>query len=124
MSKKDLNDIAALEKAIEKKYGKEAIQNPKGFWDKEKEEKYLKELKKFYDQDKRIQPKYKNTAGFKIKTRKTEASNERTCPVCGEYSFSDRDDLYMNKFDCCFNCYIKFVESREERWNSGWRPDK
>ena len=32
------------------------------------------------------------------------------------------DDLYMNKFDCCFNCYIQYVEGREARWHSGWRP--
>jgi hypothetical protein len=22
----------------------------------------------------------------------------------------------MNKFDCCYECYIKFVEGREELW--------
>ena len=25
-------------------------------------------------------------------------------------------DVYMNKFDCCYECYIKFVEGREELW--------
>ena len=33
MSKKDLNDIAAIEQAIAKKYGKEAIKNPRADWD-------------------------------------------------------------------------------------------
>ena len=46
--KKDLNEIAKIEKAIKEKYGEEAIQNPKGSWSKEKEDKYLEELKAFY----------------------------------------------------------------------------
>ena len=36
MTKKDLNEIAKIEKAIKKKYGSEAIQNPKANWNKEK----------------------------------------------------------------------------------------
>ena len=35
--KKDLNKIAQIEKAISKKYGKEAIQNPKSNWNEKKE---------------------------------------------------------------------------------------
>jgi len=23
---------------------------------------------------------------------------------------------------CCMNCHIEFIEDREERWRSGWRP--
>ena len=38
--------------------------------------------------------------------------------------FNGQDDLYMNKFECCWECYIKWVEGREERWATGWRPDK
>ena len=42
MSKKmDLNDIARFEKAIAKKYGPEAIENPRKHWNDEKEKKYL-----------------------------------------------------------------------------------
>ena len=47
-SKKDLNYIANVEKAISDKYGEETIQNPKSLWTKEKEEEYIKQLKKFY----------------------------------------------------------------------------
>ena len=28
----------------------------------------------------------------------------------------------MNRFECCSQCYINYVEFREDRWNSGWRP--
>ena len=29
----------------------------------------------------------------------------------------------MNKYDCCFRCFLQYVDEREERWKSGWRPD-
>ena len=119
---KDLNEIAAIEKAIKEKYGEEAIQNPKGSWNKEKENKYLEELKDFYQRSSR-KKSTEEAAGFTIKARKTETSVDRTCPVCKSYSFSNRDDLYMVKFNCCFKCYVDYIEGREQRWKSGWRPN-
>tara|TARA_Y100000114_G_scaffold157091_1_gene187040 strand:+ start:5862 stop:6233 length:372 start_codon:yes stop_codon:yes gene_type:complete len=123
MKKKDLNEIAKIEKAIKDKYGKEAIQNPKGNWDEEKEEKYLKQIKDFYSRNIRAE-KIQQEDGFLLKERKTKTEIQRICPVCSSYSFSSRDDLYMTKFDCCFDCYIQYVQGREERWKSGWRPNK
>ena len=123
MKKQDLNEIAKIEKAIKEKYGEEAIKNPKGTWDAEKESKYLEDLKAFYHKSKK--PKQTEEGkGFLIKTKKRKNLVERTCPICSSYSFSERDDLYMLKFDCCFNCYIQYVDGREERWKSGWRPNK
>lgn len=122
MKKKDLNEIAKIEKAIKEKYGEEAIQNPKGTWDKEKEDKYLEDLKAFYERN--IRSKETQEAdGFLVKSRKTKTAIDRSCPVCSSYSFSAQDDLYMVKFECCFNCYIQYIEGREERWKSGWRPN-
>ena len=43
---KDQNYVAKIEKAIKDKYGEKAIHNPRSGWDKEKEEEYLRELKK------------------------------------------------------------------------------
>lgn len=120
-SKPDLNEIAKIEKAIKEKYGKEAIQNPKKTWDENKENKYLEDLKTFYERSSRSR-QTEEAEGFKIKERKTRIKSSRTCPVCKKYSFESRDDLYMTKFDCCFDCYIQYIEDREERWNSGWRP--
>ena len=40
--------IAAVEQAISKKYGDEAIQNPRANWDEEKEKEYLEQSKEFY----------------------------------------------------------------------------
>ena len=122
MSGKDLNHIAKIEKAIKDKYGEEAIQNPKGSWDEEKEKKYLKELKSFY-KTKKINTQIKEEKGFKIKTRRPKKNNQRICPICKKYSFEGNDDLYMTKFECCFDCYIQYIEGREERWKTGWRPN-
>lgn len=123
MKKIELDEVAKLEKAIKEKYGEEAIQNPKGTWNKEKEDKYLEELKAFYKRNIR-EKDTEEVAGFLVKNRKSKVTVERTCPVCESYSFSNQDDLYMIKFDCCFNCYIQYIEGREERWKSGWRPNK
>ena len=34
------------------------------------------------------------------------------------------DDIYMIKYDCCYKCWAIWVEKREERWQSGWRPNE
>ncbi len=124
--KKDLNKIAYVEKAIAKKFGKEAIINPKSNWTDEKEEEYLEDLKEFYSrQRKRSDNNEKiEEEGFLLSKNLITKESKRVCPVCSEYSFSMRDDLYMNKFECCYKCYIQWVEDREERWTNGWRPDK
>ena len=117
----DFNEIAKIEKAIKEKYGQEAIENPKKHWDQEKEKKYLKDLKKFY-KEKQRNSEIKETEHFIIKDKTLEKKQENTCPVCKKYSLFKKDDLYMLKFECCFDCYIDYVEGRESRWNSGWRP--
>ena len=119
----DYNEIAKYEKAIKDKYGNEAIQNPKKNWDEEKEAKYLEELKAFYKGSSR-KKKREKSEGFEVIHKKAAKEVERTCPVCDSYSMSSRDDLYMNKFQCCFECYIRHVEGREERWKTGWRPER
>ena len=119
---KDFNEIAKIEKAIKEKYGEEAIQNPKGSWDKEKEAKYLEELKDFYKRSHRSKTT-EQADGFIIKDKKSKTEISRTCPVCDSYSFSEKDDLYMVKFECCYDCYIQYIDGREERWKSGWRPN-
>ena len=120
---KDLNYIASVEKAIKEKYGEETIVNPKSRWNKEKESKYLEGLKKLYDKKREKSPKVE-VEGFLLSGKRATMDSTRSCPVCSSYSFDIKDDLYMNKFKCCFECYIKHVEGREVRWKSGWRPKK
>ena len=124
--KKDLNKIAYVEKAIAKKFGKEAIVNPKSNWTDEKEEEYLEDLKEFYSRQRRRSDDSEKMEeeGFLLSKNLISKESKRVCPVCSEYSFSVRDDLYMNKFECCYKCYIQWVVDREERWLSGWRPKK
>ena len=113
MKKKELNYIASVEKAIAEKYGKDTVQDFRNEWEQNKEKDYLEQLK---DRNaKKSDRKQKNQRREK---------QERTCPVCKTYSFSPKDDLYMNRFKCCYGCYIDFVERREERWTKGERPNK
>jgi len=125
MSKKDPNYVVKLEKAIAKKYGQEAIENPKKHWTDEKEKEYLSELKEFYEntEDKEDIDKDEVNGVFIPKKLLNKESN-RSCPICNIYSFKSNDDVYMTKFDCCEKCYIQWIEDREERWLKGWRPNK
>jgi len=122
--KKDLNYIANVEKAISEKYGAETVQNPKNLWSKEKEEQYLVQIKKLQEKTDRLQQKIEKVelSGFLISKKLLNKDSNRTCSVCNTYSFDSKDDVYTNKFDCCFRCYIQHVEDREERWLEGWRP--
>ena len=122
---KDLNKIAAIEKAIKEKYGDEAVVHPRAEWDDEKEKKYLEEIKKLSEEKQVIAEKSDkvDNGGFFISKKLLNKEIRRECPVCSVYSFDMRDDVYMSKFKCCYECYIQYVESREERWLTGWRPD-
>ena len=110
--KKDLDYIAAVEKAIAEKYGKNTVQDFRSMWDEEKEKAYLAELK---DQ----------TYQKKSSTSRHGDHNDRKCPVCKTYSFSAKDDLYMNRFQCYRQCYTEFIgpsPTHEKKWQDGWRP--
>ena len=122
--KKDLNKIAKIEKAMSKKFGKESIVNPKSGWDDEKEKEYLEDLKEFYSEESKQDEDKINEDGFFIARNLINKEINRVCPVCETYSFSGRDDLYMNKYQCCHTCYLKWVEHDEKKWLEGWRPDK
>ena len=117
--------IAAIEKAIKEKYGPEAIAHPRADWDDEKEQRYLEQIKKLSkrkqtiaDRDSKV-----DNGGFFISKKLLNRETERNCSVCGVYSFDTKDDVYMNKFVCCYKCYIQYVDGREERWKTGWRPN-
>lgn len=111
---KDPDHLIKVEKAIQEKYGDEAIQNPKANWDPEKEKDFLKQIREI---DKTEKPKEKvEVDGVLMPKKLFTKESERTCPVCKVYSFEMKDDLYMAKFKCCFKCYIQHVEGREEKW--------
>ena len=125
-NRKDPNIIAAIEKAIAEKYGKDTVQDFRNEWEEDKEKEYLNQLKEMrVKRDKFSTSKEEITVGdVKIKKRPDRQKEDRSCPVCKTYSFSRRDDLYMNRFKCCYDCYVDFIEYREEAWKSGERPTK
>jgi hypothetical protein len=122
---KDLNEIVRIEKAIAQKYGEDTVMNPKHYWNEEKEKAYIEQLKelsqveKTNDKDQKIE-----VDGVFISKKLLNKDSNRTCPICSTYSFDLKDDLYMNRFECCQKCYVQWVEGREERWKTGWRPNK
>ena len=116
----DWDKIAAVERAVKEKYGDNAIHNPKANWNEEKEADYIKQVK---EQAKINSQKLENQQtieenGFLLKKKLFTTKTSRVCPVkdCKQYSFSLKDDVYMNKYDCCYQCFIKCVEGREELW--------
>tara|TARA_E500000305_G_C4014889_1_gene234961 strand:+ start:1252 stop:1620 length:369 start_codon:yes stop_codon:yes gene_type:complete len=119
---KDPNKLIKVEQAIQEKYGEQAVQNPKNNWDEVKEKEYLEQIKKIY---KAQNPKeIVEVDGVLMPKKLFKKESNRTCPVCKVYSFHMRDDLYMNKFKCCFKCYVQYVEGREEKWQQKLKSQK
>ena len=107
----DYNQIAAIEKAISQKYGNLAVQNPAHFWDEQKEKEYLEQLKEV-SRNKQIQEETeeKDLGGFYLRGKLFTKEQNNKCSKCGIYSTKIVDDLYLNKFNSCYTCYIKHIE--------------
>jgi len=123
---KDPNYSVKVEQAVEKKYGKETVKNPASSWDEIKEKKFLQERADFYKKTNKVDssnPK-EDVNGIKVTKKLLNRESVPFCPVCSKQTSSVRDDVMLVKFDCCNNCYIKWVEGREERWQTGWRPNE
>ena len=126
MTKKDVNEIAAIEKAISEKYGSEAIQNPKANWDENKEKEYLQQMKELYQKNRNIEDSQEkiDVNGIKVSKKLLNSEPMQSCPVCGAFPKKSMDNVCMVKFECCEKCYIKHVQQREDRWLKGWRPNE
>tara|TARA_R100000664_G_scaffold34126_1_gene54186 strand:+ start:3645 stop:4034 length:390 start_codon:yes stop_codon:yes gene_type:complete len=124
MSNRDLNEVAKIERAISKKYGRETIQNPKSGWTKEKEESYLQDLKEVELERKKEEQLSEKVeiGGFLVSKKLLNRKVVANCPVCSKKLRNVMDDICMNKYESCEKCYIFHIEGREERWLSGWRP--
>ena len=126
MSDKDLNQIAKIERAIAEKYGEQAIENPRSNWNEEKEKEYLSQMKDFYEKIGRSEQSQKkiDINGIKVSKKLLNRESLGRCPVCETFSKKSMDDVCLTKFNCCSNCYYKYVEDREERWLKGRRPNE
>lgn len=125
-SKKSIEYIGKLEQAIKKQYGEVAIANPRQFWTSEKEKEYIEQAKENAEKLFKLEENEDKVEkdGFLISKKLVNKKNNKNCSVCEKYLLDTQDDLYLLKFDCCHNCYIQYVEDREERWKNGWRPQK
>ena len=122
---KDPNYVVKVEQAIAKKYGEITIQHPKKDWTDEKEKEYLEQQRELHWKELQEDDIDKvEVNGVFVPKKLIKKNSNRSCPVCKVYSFKSNDDVYMSKFQCCEKCYIKWVEGREERWKTGWRPNK
>jgi hypothetical protein len=113
---KDFNYIAKLERAIKQKYGEEAIDNPSSFWNEDKEKEYLQQLKEYSKnrqelEDKKIKVEQ---GGFLVNKKLLNKDNKINCSICKKRTKTVKDDIYMNKFDCCEKCYIENIEYKGE----------
>ena len=119
--KKDPNYIAGLEKAIKQKYGEEAIKNPASNWTPEKEKEYLQQLKENKIKE-MTSDRIEEREGFLFSAKLIKKDSKNICDVCSNI-LKQQDMLFETKYECCQNCYVQYVEHREERWLKGWRPD-
>jgi hypothetical protein len=122
--KRDLNQIAAMENAIKKKYGGEAIVNPLKDWTPEKEKDYLKQLQQivFEGDNDATTDEFEDLNGVLIHKKLVNRRKENRCGTCKSKIVNLDDDVSCTKFGACYKCYINYIESREERWKTGWRP--
>ena len=120
---KDLNKVAAIEKAINKKYGPEAIQNPKAGWTPEKEKAYKEQLNEFEHRKRQLETNSEKILkdGFYITPNKSKVGL-KSCSSCHSTIKTIRDDIYYLKYEACETCFIQYIEDREPRWLDGWRP--
>jgi hypothetical protein len=124
--KRDIEYVGKVEKAISDKYGQEAVVNPRLLWDEEKEKEYREQVKenaeKYYKKDEDNDVIENN--GIFISKKLLNKRNSSSCDVCSKYMLDIQDNVFMAKWGCCQGCYVKWVEDREDRWLSGWRPEK
>jgi len=118
--------IAGVEKAISEKYGEDASRDIRYFWDKDKEKMYKRQLKrlseKSLEEGRNKEQIEKN--GYLLLKKNRKSKLHVNCPLCSERTQKIFDDIKIEKYECCQKCFIDFVEGREDRWMSGWRPDK
>jgi hypothetical protein len=124
--KRDIEYLGKLEKALEEKYGSDATINPHSLWNEEKEQDYMEQVKE--NAEKYIETEKDSDIvendGIFVNKKLLTKSNATSCPVCDKYLADSRDSVYILKWECCYTCFVQWVEDREDRWKTGWRPSK
>jgi hypothetical protein len=124
MSEKEYLWLAKMEKMLTEKYGPLTVASCRKFWSQEKERSFLEQEKEliYLKNKSKLKDSLVEKESYLVNQKLLSKDTVRECQVCNVYSFEMRDNLYMNKFNCCFGCYIQWIEGREERWQKGWRP--
>lgn len=103
--------IQNLENAIKQKFGENAIKTPDFFWNKSKELEYKKQLiirnRKLFRKNNKI-----NKNGYIVRKKLFTDKSKRVCTKCYKFTFDFNDNLYLEKFDTCFLCFIKYIDGR------------
>jgi len=45
------------------------------------------------------------------------------CEIC-KFPIMTREDFSVKEYECCYECFLTFAESRKSEWKKGWRPEK
>ena len=98
MKDKDLNKIAAIEKAITEKYGAEAVANPRANWDEQKETEYLEQMREFYQKVKKNEEWEEkiDINGIKVTKKLLNRESTHTCSVCLGPSLGNQPMMYVS----------------------------
>jgi hypothetical protein len=64
------------------------------------------------------------STSLKIKVIGEVKKEDFYCGLCKYPLIISNDFETSDEYQCCFNCYLEFVESRKNMWKQGWRPDK
>lgn len=108
---RDPDFLIRLEKALEEKFGKEAVQNVKASWTIEDERKFLQQVAEMKEQTKDKKIEFDEINGILI--QKDLFRRDSSCPRCKNYSFKMSDDFYITRYGCCEVCFIKHIEGRK-----------
>jgi len=113
---KDLNYVAALEKAITEKYGEKAASNPRAGWNPEKEAQYQQEVKEAYkkERDNTDAQHLQEIDGVLVSKKLINKNIDRQCQLCKKYSFYRYDDLFLTKYSCCQICYLDKIKDKDK----------
>ena len=104
--KKDLNQVAKIEQAIEKRWGKEAVEIPASHWDEEKEKEYLEQLTARV-QNEEPSSSIKEQGGILITSKLFNNRRVDRCPECDNFKLSKRDKVLVKKVGHCQRCEWK-----------------
>lgn len=122
--KRDLETLQQIEESIRNKFGEEALIDPRSLWNETKEKDFknqlVEEQEKYLLREKNEEKVEEN--GFLISKCLLTTKKCEGCQTCGKFFTDASDNIYLLKFECCQQCYILYVEDREERWKNGWRP--